>query len=251
MEHEKQPPQGELAPQSPEEPDQIIDIRETVAEPTGIYYYEQKYGHDPELLAQNVALGLVVALRDLEATLTFGPDFDTSLHGQSSQQFISDVTVKLTEQERRSAYSSLRDSFATYAGFSQPDELASLWQEFDREISAFLANFYDFDFETRLEFLERYRDTIFLTTCMAERPIDSALDNLPMTYEGGDMKDFDDETFTEFCLPYLSEPVNNNVFGTSSQSGISGQVHQRLILEAHHRFGADIAKKTEEPAEIS
>ena len=59
MEHEPRPPHGELAPPSRDTQDLIIDLRAADSERADINYYEQKYGHNPELLAQNVAIAAV------------------------------------------------------------------------------------------------------------------------------------------------------------------------------------------------
>lgn len=234
MDKEPHSQPGELASTPLIEPNPLIDIRETTAEPIGFKLFEARYGNNPEMLALNTPLALILLMQATDVTLALGPEHDATLHDEKSQTFTDSLLTAMISEKRHAGYSIVISSFANYAGFGSEEQLCEHLSGFVDDKSRYLSGFRHMRFLERLEPVAKLRDTVYLITYAAERMLDATLDGLSMSYEGGDMSIFDQALFREYCNPFYEEPLHDVINVDMGQHGISGQVRKRLAHEAHY-----------------
>jgi hypothetical protein len=91
------------------------DIDE-LSELSGFDMLDTLYGHDPQKLATNSALALVLLLDETKQSTNLGAD--TPIRDQKSQEFLDSLITTLVAEERRSGYAHLFDVISVNLGGS-------------------------------------------------------------------------------------------------------------------------------------
>lgn len=228
------PQQDEWASATPEAPDTIV-LPELEAEPTGFALIEAKYGHDPDHLAQNTALVLFLLAQETEKTVLL--NHDSSMLGQKTQTILDDIVLSLAFDEKRTGVAQLFESFTMSSGYAA-EKLKKELQEFVEFKNHYLENFSLTRAENRYAHHAKLKDDLYLLRYMSNCYIDGVVDRINLSSEGGDMDGFDLELFYAYCWQFVYEDPHAEVSESDPSSGLSGQVHKRLVIEAHHIFSS-------------
>lgn len=134
---------------------EALDLRQQV----GFDWLESTYGHSPIELSKNAALVAVLLLDQTERVIIIGQD--SGFMGEPSQTFLDRLLEAMADENNRSGYAQLFDSYASYLGGPQAPEYArQQLRDLVERKNRYLANFYELGYSAREQHQDELRHDI-------------------------------------------------------------------------------------------
>lgn len=207
-----------------------IDLREGLV---GADYLEQQYGHNPELLAQNTALGLYLAADEVEQMLSLGKQHDVHLISQPSTELLDGLLGKLEQHDAyRSGYAILTTLCSEYVGYPSKEGLEQFISNLRQQLQRYFAGFKQTRSEALIEQRESIKHNLGIVKYMTEKYLEGVFSSTKMMHENGEDIGFESEHYTDYFNQFLYEPI----LGGDILQPVS---HNRLQIGTYHRFVAE------------
>lgn len=224
-----------LFDQEPAEKLDIIDLRDSTGqesslelEPDGLMRLEEKF-KNPDELAANTALLIMVGLRYTELKFTLG--VDVTLLGKESQTLLIETLHTLTRHEKPAGYSSLFHTLARTAGGS-PESFKDFLDDVAEQLEAQQRQ-HKHSYEQRLEDYQNMKPALFVINRAASTYLNDILSTNMLDCEHGHLSwRFDPSLYDHLCDPYFLVGLLHAISTNSSSSGISRENCLRLLNEA-------------------
>jgi hypothetical protein len=198
---------------------------------TGTALLEQQFGHDPEVLALNVNLGLISGLRGVEAALSTGKD--VHILGVESLELLETLFDRMADPEAPIGYRVSLSYLAEKAEVTI-DQMRAVTTEYGTAIKNYRKNSKLLSRQQRQDEIDNLRPMTYYLLQGSESYVDTRLDDsFALPCEGGNDELFEPDLLREACDPYhLAIAFDPNAGQTSAKSGYTGQVQRRLFNQA-------------------